>query len=185
MNDINFFSSFEKLKKGQTKKSRLIWGAILGVILVMGVFYGFMGYQILDLTKGIQVGENYLNSAEVKTKLPQIQAKKDATQNLIKYDAELEKASKKIVTSNKVSSQFLDAFQKAFPDTVALKNLGINGTQLTLKGNAPSVTTTAELAHNLEATGLFSRVQVSSINTVEGGTYAFDILCELKEVAKQ
>jgi len=186
MNDINFFSSFVKLKEGQTKKSRLIWSAILGAILVVGLFYGFMGYQILSLNKGIQAGNDYLNSSEVKTKLPQIRAKKEATLSLKKYDTEIGKVLQKIASSDKVSSEFLDTIQKAFPSPVSLKNLSLKETQLTLQGIAPLWTTTAELTHNLEASGLFSRVQVSSISQNEGaGTYLFDILCDLKEVAVQ
>ena len=186
MNDINFFSSFVELEKGQKKKSRLIWSAVLSVILVIGLFYGFMGYQILNLTKEIQAGEKYLNSAEVKTKLPQIQAKKEAAQSLKKYDVEIGKALQKIASSNKVSSELLDAFQKAFPATVTLNSLDMNASQLTLQGNSPNLPSTAELAHNLEATGLFSRVQVSSINKdKDGDTYVFIIFSDFKEVAAQ
>ena len=186
MNDINFFSSFEKVKKGQQKKARLTWGAILGVILVIALFYGFMGLQILKLNKEIQVGNAYLNSPEVMTKLTQIRAKKEATMSLKKYDTEIGRASQKIASSNKVSSKFLDAFQKAFPATVNLKNLDLKETQLTLQGKSPTLTLTAELTHNLEATGLFSRVQVSSINKdKDGTTYSFNILCDLREVALQ
>lgn len=184
MNDINFFSSFEKLKKGQAKKSRTIWGTAFGVILVVGLFYGFMAYQILNLTKGIQAGNDYLNSAEVKTKLSQIQVNKEATLSIKKYDAEIGKALQKISSSDKVSSEFLDAFQKAIPSTVSLKDLSLKDSQLTLQGAAPLWTTIAELTHNLEASGLFSRVQVSSIDQNEdGATYLFDIFCDLKEGA--
>jgi len=186
MNDINFFSSFEKVKKGQQKKARLTWGAVLGVIFVIVLFYGFMGLRILNLNKEIQVGNDYLNSPQVMTKLTEIRAKKEATLSLKKYDTEIVKASQKIASSNKVSSSFLDAFQKAFPATVTLKYLDLKETQLTLQGNSPTLTLTAELTHNLEATGLFSRVQVSSINKdKDGTTYSFNILCDLKEVASQ
>lgn len=186
MNDINFFSSFVKLKEGQAKKSRLIWGAVLGVILVVGLFYGFLGFRILYLTKGIQAGNDYLNSSEVKTKLSQVRAKKEATSSLKKYDTEIGKVLQKIASSDKVSSEFLDTLQKAFPSPVILKDLSLKGTQLTLQGNAPLWTTTAELTHNLEASGLFSRVQVSSISqNADAGTYLFNIFCDLKEVAAQ
>jgi len=186
MNDINFFSSFLKLKQGQAKKSRLLWSAILGVILVVGLFYGFMGYQILSLNKGIQAGNDYLNSSEVKIKLPQARAEKEATLSLKKYDTETGKILQKIASSDKVNSEFLDTLQKAFPSPVILKDLSLKETQLTLQGNAPLWTTTAELTHNLEASGLFSRVQVSSISqNQDGATYVFNILCDLKEVAAQ
>ena len=186
MNDINFFSSFEKVKTGRKKKARLTWGAVLSVILVIVLFYGFMGFRILNLNKEIQVGNDLLNSPEVKTKLTQIRAKKEATLSLKKYDAEIGKASQKIASTNKVSSVFLDTFQKAFPATVTLKHLDLKETQLTFEGNVLNLITTAELTHNLEASGLFSRVQVSSINKdKEGSTYSFNILCDLKEVAAQ
>ncbi|HBP66291.1 MAG TPA: pilus assembly protein [Desulfosporosinus sp.] len=179
MNDINFFSSFLKLKEGQAKKSRLIWSAVLGVLLVVGLFYGFMGYQILSLNNKIHAGNDYLNSTEVKTKLPQIRAKKEATLSLKKYDTEIGKVLQKIAGSDKVSSEFLDTLQKTFPSSVSLKDLSLKDTQLTLQGIAPLLTTTAELTHNLEASGLFSRVQVSSISQNEnGGTYLFNILCD-------
>ncbi|HZK53223.1 MAG TPA: PilN domain-containing protein [Desulfosporosinus sp.] len=186
MNDINFFSSFVKLKEGQAKKSRLIWGAVLGVILVVGLFYGFLGFRILYLTNGIQTGNDYLNSSEVNTKLSQIRANKVATSSLKKYDIEIVKVLQKVASTDKVSSEFLDTLQKAFPSSVRLKDLSLKETQLTLQGTAPIWTTTAELTHNLEASGLFSRVQVNSISQNEdAGTYLFDILCDLKEVAAQ
>jgi len=186
MNDINFFSSFEKTHKDQKKKTRLTWGAVLSVILVIALFYGVMGFRILNLNKEIKAGNDVLNSPNVMTKLTQIQAKKEAIQSLKKYDTEIGKASLKIANSNKVNSRFLDGFQKAFPVTITLKSLDMKQTQLTLQGNAPNLTTAAELTHNLEATGLFNRVQVSSINKdKEGSTYSFDILCDLKEVVAQ
>jgi len=186
MNDINFFSGFEKVKKGQQKKTRLTWGAVLGVILVLVLFYGFMGLRILKLNKEIQADNDFLKSPEVMTKLTKVRAKREAIVSLKKYDTEIGKASEKIASSNKVSSRFLDAFQKAFPATVTLKSLNMKQTQLTMQGNAPNLTSTAELSHNLEATGLFSRVQVSSINqNQDGAPYSFNILCDLKEVAAQ
>lgn len=186
MNDINFFSSFDKYKKSQKKKPAIIAGAILGGILVIALFYGFLGFRILYLNRQIKADNAYLNSPQVKTKLTQIRAQKDAALSLKKYDAETGMILQKIAGSDMVNSKFLDALQKAFPSTVSLKGLSLQGTLLNLQGTAPNLDSVAELTHNLEDSGLFSRVQAGSITqNQDGDAFLFAVVCNLKGAAGQ
>jgi type IV pilus assembly protein PilN len=185
MNDFNFFSTFEKQKLAQKKKIRRSYGAILGVILVVVLFYGIMGARMLYCSYAINKGEAFLNAPENKAKLTDIQAKKAATENLITYTAQVNQAKQKITLATKVSSEFLNTIQKTIPAAVSLKSLEIKDYQVILQGTVPASATVAELAHNLEATELFSRVQVQFIQSgTETAAYEFSVLCELKEVAE-
>lgn len=186
MNDFNFFSSFEKEKQQKKSKSRRANAIIVGLILLMVLFYGSFGVRILFNNFLTSQGEQFLNAPEVKTRLADIQAKKTATDNLRTYIVEVENAKKKIAFTNKVSSGFLNTIQSAIPATVVLTSLEIQEYQVSLSGNAPQMTMTAELAHNLEATGLFTRVHVNSISGDQtSATKEFSIICDVKEVAKQ
>lgn len=186
MNDINFFSTFarekEQLRKKTKKTRNLVWGVILLIVL----FYGVMGLRMFYMYWSIQNGEKFLNSPDVKPRLEVIDAQRTASQSMVKYNAELTKAGKKIEQTDRVSTELLDKIQNTMPATVTLRFLQLKESQLFLEGNAPVWTTAAELIHNLEATGLCSRVHVRSVTKNEdAGTYSFSLLCELKEVAAQ
>ncbi len=186
MNDINFFSTFTKEKEQLQKKTKKTRKIVLGVILVIALFYGILGLRILYMYTSIQNSEKFLNSPDVKTRLAVIDAKKTASQSMIKYDAELTKAGQKVALSDRVSTEFLDKIQNACPAAASLRNLGLEETQLKLEGNAPAWTTAAEFSHNLEATGLFNRVHVNSVTkNKDSDSYNFSLLCDLKEVAAQ
>lgn len=186
MNDFNFFSTFEKDRQQKKSKTRRTNGVIIGVILVIVLFYGSLGARIGFNIYKTNAGEAYLNSPEVATKLGDIQAKKMATANLKTYTVEVNSAKQKIALTNKVSSALLDTVQKAIPVTVILSNLEIRDYQVSIAGTAPQMTVTAELVHNLEATGLFTRVHVNSIGSdATSSTYKFNIICDVKEVAVQ
>lgn len=154
--------------------------------MVIVLFYGFMGLRILYMNLSIKSGEKFLNSPENKARLEQINAEREATQSMVKYEAELLKAAKRIALTDQVSTELLDKIQNAFPAAASLSNLTLENSQLILEGNAPLWTTTAELTHNLEAASLFSRVQVNYVEkNKESDTYHFSLLCDLKEVAAQ
>jgi type IV pilus assembly protein PilN len=100
------------------------------------------------------------------------------------YSADLEKAKQRIASTYKISSEILDTVEKALPTSVTLQYLELIDYNFTLEGDTPVWTSVAELAHNLDKTGLFTRVHVNYINqNKDAATYKFDILCELKEVA--
>lgn len=183
MNDFNFFSSFEKAKQDQRKKNRRTKGIIIGFLGVILIFYGIMGFRIYSLNAGIQKGNDFLNDPVNKEKIAELQDKKTAIQNLKKYGAEISKAEQKIEGVNRFTSEFLDTLQKAFPGSVSLQYMGLKDNQLLLEGTAPLWTQSAELTHNLNETGLFTRVHMNSINKdKDGTTYSFSIFCDLKEV---
>lgn len=185
MKDFNFFSSFDKERMQQKSKTRRDKSIIIGVILVFVLFYGSFGARIFYNVMRTNSGEAFLNSPEVKAKLVEIEDKKTATENLKTYIAGVNNAKQKIALGNRVSSVFLDTVQKAIPTSVVIRSLEIEDYQLKLSGNAP-LTLTAELVHNLEQTGLFSRVHVESINSdTNTGNMQFEVVCDVKEVTAQ
>lgn len=184
MNDFNFFLSFDKKILDRKKRNRRTYGFIAGAILLVVLFYGILGLRMFYYYFITQKGETFLNDPQNKLKITELQAKKEAAAGLQKYSAEVEKIKQKIVLTNKVSSPFLDKIQKAFPATVILEFLDIREYQLNLGGTAPSQTAIAELTHNLDETGLFTRVHVYSISAnKDSAGFRFSILCDLKEVA--
>lgn len=183
MNDLNFFSSFEKAKQTQKRKTRLALGIISGLVIVVVLFYGVLGLRMFLLYRGIQKGNAYLNSPEVKVKAAEIKAKREATVSLKQYSANLEKTKKRINATDKISSEFLDTVEKTFPTNVGLSAMELKDYKFTLSGTVPALTSVAELTNNLEQTGLFTRVHVDYIaQNKDGAIYSFGILCELKEV---
>ena len=186
MNDINFFSTFAKEKEQLKKKTKKTRNIVWGVILVIVLFYGFLGLRILYMYTSIQNSEKYLNSPDVKTRLEAINAKREASLSMVKYNAELNKAGQRIALTDRVSTELLDKVQNACPAAASLRKLDLEESQLILEGNAPVWTTAAEFSHNLEAAGLFTRVHVSSVTkNKDSDTYYFRLLCDLKEVAVQ
>jgi len=184
MNDFNFFSSFEKTKLELKMKSRRSRGILIGVIGLVVLFYGFLGGKMIYYNISITNGEKFLNSPENSPKITELREKREATLDLKKYSTEIDKAAGKIEATDRVSSEFLDTIQKAFPGSVSLKYMSIQDNQLLLLGNTSLWTPSAELTHNLEATGLFSRVHVESISKEKDAeTYSFSIVCDMKEVA--
>jgi type IV pilus assembly protein PilN len=186
MNDINFFSSFTKEKEQLQKKTKRTRNIVWGVILVIVLFYGVLGLRMLYMYSSIQNSEKFLSSPDVKTRLEVIDAKRVASQSMIKYDEELAKVGHKIALTDRVSTELLDRIQSSFPTAASLKHMELIESQFILEGNAPVWTTAAELSHNLEATGLFTRVHVSSVaKNNDSDTCYFSLLCDLKEVAAQ
>lgn len=184
MNDFNFFSSFEKSKKQQKQKTRRTYGAFLAVILIIALFYGVLEVRIHNYSKEIQKGEEFLNAPEVKDKLVEIQGKKEGTASLKTYITQVEQAKQKISITNRITSELLDIIEQTIPVNVSLKDLNIFEYRVDLVGSSPVVTSAAEITHNLEATGLFTRVHVYSINySVDTAAYDFNIQCDLREVA--
>lgn len=186
MNDINFFATFAKEKEQLKKKTKKTRNIIWGISLVIVLFYGIMGLRILYMNISIQNSDKFLNSPDIKNRLEQINAKRDATQSMVKYEAELKKAGQRIELTDRVSTELMNKIEAAMPGAASLRYLGVENNQLTLEGNAPVWTTAAELTHNLEATGLFGRVHVNSVTkNKDSNSYYFSLLCDLKEVAAQ
>lgn len=186
MNDFNFFSSFEKEKQAQRKKNRRNKGIIYGIIGIIILFYGVLGGKLLYYNMAIKSGNDFLNAPENNAKIAELQSKKAATLDLRQYNLVLDQASAKIHTSNLVNSGFMNTLQKAFPATVSLRYLSMKDNQLLIEGDAPLWTQTAELTHNLDASGLFTRVHVNTITkNKDAATYYFSISCDMKEVAVQ
>ncbi|HWQ89765.1 MAG TPA: PilN domain-containing protein [Desulfitobacteriaceae bacterium] len=186
MNDINFFSTFSKEKAQLRQKTIRTRKIIWGVILIIVLFYGILGLRILYMYSSIQNSGKFLSAQDVSARLEVTDAKRVASQSMVKYDAELEKAAQKIVLTDRVGTELLDKIQNAFPAAASLTYLDLKESQLTLKGNASVWTTAAELSHNLEAAGLFSRVQINSVTkNKDSDTYYFSLLCDFKEVAAQ
>jgi type IV pilus assembly protein PilN len=186
MNDINFFATFAKERAQLKKKTKRTRNITLGIILVVILFYGFMGLRLLYMYISINNGEKFLNSPDIKPRIEQIEAQKLATLSMAKYNSELEKAGKKILLTDRVSTELLDKIQNAMPAAASLRLFDMDEYQLVLEGNVPVWTTTAELTHNLEASGLFRRVHVGTVTkNKDADSYYFSLLCDLKEVAAQ
>lgn len=186
MNDINFFATFAKEREQFKKKTKKTRNITLGIILVVVLFYGFMGLRILYMYTSINNGEKFLNTPDIKTKVAQINAQREASQSMVKYNSELSKAGKRITITDRVSTELLDKIQTAMPAVASLRYMDLEDNQLVLEGNAPVWTTAAELSHNLEAAGLFNRVHVNSVTkNKDADSYYFSLLCDLKEVAAQ
>jgi hypothetical protein len=61
MNDINFFSTFKKVKQDQKRKTRRAFGIIAGLVIAGVLFYGVLGLRMLLMYRGINKGKAYLN----------------------------------------------------------------------------------------------------------------------------
>jgi len=129
----------------------------------------------------------YLVSPEVKEKTRVVDSEKNRIALINEYMAFVNKAAEGINRADIINSKLLEGIDRVVPPAVTFKNSQFSGNQITLTGSAYSRVVVAEFYHNLAETGMFSNVNLRSLQAENPATgpFEFVITCTVKDVVEE
>lgn len=165
MKDINFFTAYDetnKQGKGQSGRKSVIiaLSVILGVLMVVGL--GGMLAGIFIMNSEMKKIDEYLSSAEIKTKLAEYKDVKTLNDGYVKYIGILDNLIKQGDSNVYADSDILSRIYGAIPAGGQITALNITGRAVSVSGTLQSRDIVPSLIINLKNAGRLSDVFVES-----------------------
>lgn len=187
MRDINFFS--EQLKKNSASRKKKSLG-LVGLILIVCIFAGtyiLTAFMIKGYKDDINTAKNYLESEEVRQKKQELDAIKQKSDILVRYQKVINNIILALEQEDRINSTLIEEFNKVIPRDVMIKSIVIASSGIKLSGTAANRISIAEFEHNLIDLDYFKEIHVGTIRSTKKDSTSseFDIDCVLKDVMSQ
>ena len=187
MAELNFFNTY-KANERFSKNRTLLAAGICSLLFVLIVgFYAVTELYLASVNNDINTMKAFINSSENIEKLKAINAKKKEIEIMNIYSSAVDAISTKLGANDKIKSTVIETMNTAIPKDVSFNTMALSQDAFQIQGSAPGWKSVAELLHNLNATGIFQKVWVDSIQSADttSGNYTFSIRCTLKDVIKK
>ena len=184
MNDLNFFESYQSLKKEKDNNNIYIYGAAAFVCIMIASTLLFNGIKILLLNSKIEKYTKELEKPEIQEELREANMLNRQIDILNEYDSKVNKIINKINKRDNVSTNLLLDINSTIASETVFKNITIVKNTVVIQGTSTNRKSIAELQHNLKNLSNMQDVFVSAIDNSGAvqGEYAFNIKCVLKDV---
>lgn len=180
MNDFNFFSPYLQEKRNRHQRKLFTIGVSALVIITLLSFTALNAYQIIRYKQQISMVENYMNSNKTVEMLGKYNGTTQKLALTKEYYEKASEAARFVKSSNTISTSLLDKLSSAMTQDAAMTNLAINNNIIELQYDVKSLTSIAEIEHNLKSLNIFDYVNVNTINNEK--SYTAIISCSLKDV---
>lgn len=182
MRDYNFFQYYLQARQKSDLKRIVISGIAFLIIGVIGVTYIWCNFKIKNLKEEISQYEDIINSASYKDTYVKKGNLEKKIKILNEYNTAVANINEIIADSDIINSDIFKTIDDVLPQDVFFQSLSISNDNLSIQGTASNRVSVAEFQHNLEVTGSFYDINVSSISSAnENGGYSFTLTCRLKE----
>lgn len=186
MRDLNFFSQSINAVRSTKRKTAVLLGVIIGIILLFGGIYGATALTVMGLQRDIKQNQDYLTSPEVIEGKKVLADKRNQLELLKQYDTAVTGILTNMDNSDKVRSELIETMNGTLPDGVEVLNLNLSQKSVVINAKSTSRPKIAELEHNLLETGLFDKVHIGTIDGEDGNfSYSFSANCQLKDVIEK
>lgn len=180
MSDFNFFSPYLLEKRNRRQKKLFIIAVSALLLIALLAFTYLNAMQITKYKEEINKVESYMNSAKTTEMLGKYQNTTRKLELTKEYFDKASEAAAFVKNSNKVNTALLDKLSSVMPENTTLINITVNYNIIELQYNANSLTSIAEIQHNLKNLNIFDYV---SVNTVTNeASYKAVVSCSLKDV---
>lgn len=178
--DINFFQSYEGIKKEKSlvKRYSLIMMIILCTVIGGSLIYN--STQIFILNKVINKLDKKLSSSEIAENLKKAEIIEGKISILNDYNSEINLLIEGVASRGRVSEEILNLLSSTVPSEVSFNDLTISNNEISINAKSDSRTAIAEIIHNLKKLSCINDVYIGSI--LENDSYSFNIKCTLKDV---
>lgn len=187
MLDYNFFSGYIAAGREMRRKTLVVVSIFTVLVAIIGGGYLFTEWMVYSLQRDIQPMQAFLNSAETRQKIQEVEKKKKKFEVMNKYYNAVNRISSNIDRSDRVKSSLLEKVTETLPADTTFKTLSLTPESILIQGTVSNRVAVAEFSHNLAALGIFMDVYVKDIkqDSKDGNICTFDIECMLKDVAEK
>ncbi len=179
--DLDFFQpERERLLQKRKKMIPLVILAVFLILILLVIIY--LQTTQAALTK--ELAEKETQVTEMKNEISTVQDEIKAAQatiNRFENDANGEVNELDDVVIKEINAEHLQAITTSTPKEAFYSNFRFEENVLTLEGYALNTQVVAKIVYNLESTGLYENVLVTSITNDENKNYKFIISADIKE----
>ncbi len=183
MRDFNFFSEYISNKQIARKKTNLVSIILLIVVILIGGSYALTEFMAYKLNASTSEMKRYLESAEIKEKLAQVESKNKQIEIINEYIKLVDIVDKDLERADILKINLISDIEKQIPPGIKFKTITLDQNMINIEAFAYNNAEIAELQHNLSQLGQIQEASVGKIQKSEGtGILQFDIQCKLKDV---
>jgi len=163
MNDLNFFSPYTEPQRSKTKVNMYPVIIVIFLIAVGAWTYYLLNVEVGKYEKQTAASKAYIESADTKQVMDEVNELKEKIEVLKKYHSEIEEINQEIKNAEHINSSLVSSIAAKKPQKAFINDITINEKGVSIKGIAESDTVVAQLQHNLRGLNIFKVVHVVSM----------------------
>ncbi|MDF2520915.1 MAG: pilus assembly protein PilN [Clostridia bacterium] len=183
MKDFNFFSPYLKEKRNKQLKKNYIAAVSSAVVIGLISFTALNFYQADQYNRKISEVESYISLQETLDLVRKYEDAKKNTELTKIYLEKVEAVDAAIKNTDVINTELLDKLNSVMPADAFLLSLSAGEKAIEMQYAISSVTSAAEIEHNLRALEIFEKVHINIINSETSKTVS--ISCTLKDVSSR